>query len=129
MEITAVHVRPIVMFRVGHRKKRTLYAHFDPGVNDPGQLIGLLDDPDLAAFLAAAGNAYLNGFDFTAPLTYWGTKVRVGRQARRTLYFQIGHEPSDRDQLIGMVDSEPLAAFLADAANAASQRLAEPSPG
>lgn len=42
---------------------------------------------------------------------------RVGRKVRRTLYAQVGPEPSDDDKLIGMLDTAKLAAAAVDAHN------------
>lgn len=44
---------------------------------------------------------------------------RTGRKVGRTIYAQCGPEPSDRDQLIGLMDSPELAAFAVDAMNLA----------
>lgn len=43
---------------------------------------------------------------------------RVGRKVGRTIYAQVGPEPSDDDVLIGMMDTEPLARCAVDAHNA-----------
>lgn len=50
-------------------------------------------------------------------------KWRVGRKLGRTIYRQLGDEPSDRDQLIGMMDTEHVAAMAVEAVN---NREAEP---
>lgn len=44
-------------------------------------------------------------------------RLRVGRKVGRTLYIQSGEEPSDDDQLIGMVDTPELAALIVAAVN------------
>jgi hypothetical protein len=43
---------------------------------------------------------------------------RVGRKLGRTLYIMVGDEPSDDDQLIGMMDTEELAVMVQDVVNA-----------
>lgn len=43
---------------------------------------------------------------------------RTGRKVGRTLYLQSGPEPSDEDDLVGMLDTPELAALAADAINA-----------
>lgn len=45
--------------------------------------------------------------------------LRTGRKVGRTLYLQLGPEPSDSDPLIGLMDTRTLAAALVDAINAA----------
>lgn len=44
---------------------------------------------------------------------------RTGRRVGRTLYAQIGPDPSDGDVLIGVLDYPRLAAEVADTHNAA----------
>lgn len=44
-------------------------------------------------------------------------KWRVGRQVGRTIYLQLGDEPSDRDALIGVMDTKQLAQDAVDAVN------------
>lgn len=39
----------------------------------------------------------------------------TGRKVGRTIYLQLGDEPSDRDQLIGVMDTPELAAQAVDA--------------
>ena len=46
---------------------------------------------------------------------------RVGRRVGRTVYLQLGAEPSDSDPLIGMLDTPALAEL---AVNAVNERLA-----
>jgi hypothetical protein len=43
--------------------------------------------------------------------------LRQGRKVGRTLYIQEGTEPSDADVLVGLVDSNELAAFIVRAIN------------
>lgn len=45
------------------------------------------------------------------------TNLRVGRKVGRTLYLQIGNEPSDDDELIGIVDTVMLAKAICLAFN------------
>lgn len=42
---------------------------------------------------------------------------RTGRKVGRTIYAQHGDEPSDEDQLIGVMDTRALAAEAVDAHN------------
>jgi hypothetical protein len=42
---------------------------------------------------------------------------RVGRKVGRTIYVQVGEEPSDADILIGMMDTRELAAAAVEAHN------------
>jgi len=44
-------------------------------------------------------------------------KWRTGRRVGRTIYQQHGDEPSDDDQLIGVMDTAELAQEAVDAAN------------
>jgi len=44
-------------------------------------------------------------------------KWRVGRKVGRTIYVQAGDEPSDNDQLIGVMDSPELAQAAVNAVN------------
>lgn len=44
-------------------------------------------------------------------------KIRQGRKVGRTLYRQIGPEPSDDDPLIGVMDSIVLAHLVVTAVN------------
>lgn len=45
---------------------------------------------------------------------------RVGRKVGRTIYIQVGDEPSSRDELIGVMDSLGLAQTAVDAVNAST---------
>jgi hypothetical protein len=42
---------------------------------------------------------------------------RVGRKVGRTIYLQVGDEPSDDDQLIGVMDTPELALIVVAAVN------------
>lgn len=42
---------------------------------------------------------------------------RISRKVGRTIYVQAGPEPSDRDKLIGVMDTPELAALVIDAVN------------
>lgn len=44
-------------------------------------------------------------------------KWRCGRKVGRTIYAQLGSEPSDDDVLIGMMDSPEIAAEVVDSHN------------
>jgi hypothetical protein len=44
---------------------------------------------------------------------------RVGRKVGRTIYYQTGTEPSDDDELVGVMDTPQLAALVVQAVNAA----------
>jgi len=44
-------------------------------------------------------------------------RLRVGRKVGRTLYIQLGEEPSDDDELCGMMDTPELAAIVVAAVN------------
>jgi hypothetical protein len=44
-------------------------------------------------------------------------KLRVGRKVGRTLYWQRGDEPSDMDELVGMVDTPDWAYLICHAVN------------
>lgn len=44
-------------------------------------------------------------------------KIRQGRKVGRTLYEQAGPEPSDQDELIGVMDTVLLAAMVVAAVN------------
>lgn len=46
---------------------------------------------------------------------------RVGRKVGRTIYRVVGREPSDADELIGMLDTRELAAFAVGRMNATSE--------
>lgn len=46
-------------------------------------------------------------------MTLW----RTGRKVGRTIYVQTGDEPSDDDQLVGMMDTRELAALVVRAVN------------
>jgi len=46
---------------------------------------------------------------------------RTGRKVGRTIYVQIGDEPSDGDPLIGVMDTPELAALVVEAVNAYSK--------
>ena len=41
-------------------------------------------------------------------------RLRVGRKVGRTIYLQLGDEPSDEDVLVGVVDTAALAQFICD---------------
>jgi phosphopantetheinyl transferase len=45
--------------------------------------------------------------------------LRTGRKVGRTIYIQIGGEPSDDDQLVGVMDTPELAAGVTTAFNVA----------
>jgi hypothetical protein len=47
---------------------------------------------------------------------------RVGRHLGRTLYLQVGEEPSDADVLLGMMDTEDGARTVIDAVNEKQRR-------
>lgn len=53
-----------------------------------------------------------------AALTRTGWPWRAGRRVGRTIYVQTGDEPSDRDLLIGVLDSAELAQLVVDLVNA-----------
>lgn len=57
--------------------------------------------------------------DLTA--RYW----RTGRRVHRTIYCQLGDQPSDHDPLIGVMDSAELAAAAVDAHNRMIDQEAE----
>ena len=42
---------------------------------------------------------------------------RTGRKVGRTIYRQVGEEPSDDDRLIGVMDTPELAALVVEAVN------------
>lgn len=44
-------------------------------------------------------------------------KWRVGRKVGRTVYVQLGEEPSDRDILIGLMDTPEIAALAVRGVN------------
>ena len=44
-------------------------------------------------------------------------KLRQGRKVGRTLYRQLGDEPSDDDPIVGLVDSIELAKIIVEAVN------------
>lgn len=46
-------------------------------------------------------------------------RLRTGRKVSRTLYEQLGPEPSDADPVVGLVDTPELAAEIAAAVNTA----------
>jgi len=48
---------------------------------------------------------------------YIQNKWRVGRKVGRTVYAQVGDEPSDNDLLIGVFDTKELAQAAVDAHN------------
>lgn len=54
-----------------------------------------------------------------------GAVMRQGRSVGRTLYLQVGPDPSKNDLLVGMMDSPSLAAYVAHAVN---QRRQAPQP-
>lgn len=45
------------------------------------------------------------------------TRWRTGRKVGRTLYLQIGDEPSDSDPIIGLMDSPDLAELVVESVN------------
>lgn|SRR5262245_33040231 len=47
-----------------------------------------------------------------------GERLRVGRRVGRTIYVQLGPQPSDSDPLIGVMDTPALAAAVVAAVNA-----------
>jgi predicted urease superfamily metal-dependent hydrolase len=47
---------------------------------------------------------------------------RVGRKVGRTVYVQAGVEPTDRDRLVGLMDTAELARRVVDAVNAAEAK-------
>ena len=42
---------------------------------------------------------------------------RVGRKLGRTIYAQVGPEPSDDDELLGLMETESIAASVVEAHN------------
>jgi hypothetical protein len=44
-------------------------------------------------------------------------KLRQGRKVGRTIYQQMGAEPSDDDPIVGLVDTPELAAIVVEAVN------------
>lgn len=46
---------------------------------------------------------------------------RVGRKVGRTIYRQRGQEPSDGDQLLGLMDTPELAEFVVSTVNALAE--------
>ena len=42
-------------------------------------------------------------------------RLRTGRKVGRTLYRQLGEQPSDGDPIVGLVDSVELAALIVEA--------------
>jgi hypothetical protein len=48
--------------------------------------------------------------------------LRTGRKVGRTLYFQVGDQPSDNDQLVGLVDTRELAEAIVVAWNEVYRR-------
>ncbi len=56
-------------------------------------------------------------------------RYRTGRKVGRTIYRQIGDDPTDRDELIGLMDTRELAAFAVEAMNDALARGQEPPEG
>jgi hypothetical protein len=53
---------------------------------------------------------------------------RVGRKVGRTIYRQIAVEPSDNDELIGVMDTPELAALVVAAVNNREEAHAEQGP-
>lgn len=47
---------------------------------------------------------------------------RVGRKVGRTLYVQVGAEPSDDDVLVGLMDTADLARLVVEAVNAGHEQ-------
>jgi hypothetical protein len=58
-----------------------------------------------------------------------GERFRTGRKIGRTIYRQLGDEPTYGDELVGMMDTRELAAFAVASMNAALDRGEEPSEG
>ena len=55
-----------------------------------------------------------NTSDYVHPSTLpW----RVGRRVKRTVYQMVGEQPSSKDQVIGMMDTPELAAYVVAAVN------------
>lgn len=54
---------------------------------------------------------------------------RVGRKLGRTLYQQLGAEPSDLDPFVGLMDSPALAKQVVDAVNTVHRPDGQPSAG
>lgn len=46
-----------------------------------------------------------------------GLRWRTGQKLGRTIYAQISHEPSDRDMLIGLMDTAEFAAHVVEVHN------------
>lgn len=57
--------------------------------------------------------------DWVSNGRYPNPVMRVGREARRTVWLQFGEVPSDSDRLIGLMDSPELANAVVTAVNAA----------
>jgi hypothetical protein len=55
-------------------------------------------------------------------------KWRVGRKVGRTVYVQLGEEPSDRDILIGLMDTPEIAELAVRGVNTLLSEM-EPSTG
>jgi hypothetical protein len=49
------------------------------------------------------------------------TRYRVGRKVGRTIYRQLGDEPSDDDTLVGVMDNRPMAMAAVLGLNAMQQ--------
>jgi hypothetical protein len=60
----------------------------------------------------SAALAVLDAWEVTAAAT-GVQRLRPGRRVGRTLYSQLGDEPSDSDELVGTLDTIALAAFAA----------------
>jgi hypothetical protein len=56
-------------------------------------------------------------------------KWRQGMKLGRTLYAQLGAQPSEYDSLIGMIDNAHLARYIVEMHNAALNRLEEREAG
>ena len=57
--------------------------------------------------------------------TFWDAPAwRTGRKVGRTIYAQMGNEPSDNDPLIGVMDTPDLARLVVRAVNAMLSDLA-----
>jgi hypothetical protein len=50
---------------------------------------------------------------------------RTGRKVGRTIYHQVGPEPSDDDELVGLMDTPVLAALFVWAVNNADRLVAD----
>lgn len=68
--------------------------------------------------------------DSAARRTFWDASTwRTGRKVGRTIYAQMGPEPSDDDPLIGVMDTPDLARLVVRAVNATLSDLAPGDEG